>query len=170
MVEEDVWITIQEIAEALYILSGQYQTFRMNDFSTTRSQLSGYFIFWRKKTRGVELHTQNLLQIYDNCDPRHQLEVVTGDETWVRYSEPERKAWYRAWVSKGKSLPQITKQNLSQKKVLYTIFFHSSGNMSQKNTRRGGEHQWEILQRACACWGQSFLTKHLLAWYQTFSR
>ena len=55
-------------------------------------------------------YSKSLLQIYDNCDPRHFHEVVTGDETWVHNCEPERKAQYRVWVPKEGNRPKITKE------------------------------------------------------------
>ena len=77
-----------------------------------------------------------LLKLCENCDPKHLDELVTGDETWLYYSEPLTKAMNKAWLPKGGVVPLIAKRNRSEK-VLYAIVFDSQGIVLQKPRKAG---------------------------------
>ena len=74
---------------------------------------------------------KSLLKIYDNCNERRLADIVTGDETWVYYFEPQRKLSNKVWLTKNGKRPEIAKRCQSTKKVLYSIFFNSSGIVAQ---------------------------------------
>ena len=50
------------------------------------------------------------------------LRLVTVDETWVHYYEPENKAQSRQWVGLGSPRPKKFKTQPSAGKVMATIF------------------------------------------------
>ena len=57
---------------------------------------------------------------------------LTGDETWVHMFEPQRRADNKQWKRKDKNKrPCIAKRTISSKKMLYAIFFNSSGPVVQ---------------------------------------
>jgi len=63
-------------------------------------------------------------------------EIVTGDETWVYFFEPKRKAQNKAWIKKGANAPRILRKSRSSK-VLYTIFYTTKGVIFQKPRKKG---------------------------------
>ena len=50
------------------------------------------------------------------------LHLVTVDETWVYYYEPENKAQSRQWVGPGSPRPKKFKTQPSAEKVMATVF------------------------------------------------
>ena len=50
------------------------------------------------------------------------LRLVTVDETWVHYNEPENKAQSRQWVGPGFPRPKKFKTQPSAGKVIVTLF------------------------------------------------
>ena len=55
------------------------------------------------------------------------LHLVTVDETWVHYYEPENKAQNRQWVGPGSPRPKKFKTQPSAGKVMATVFWDSKG-------------------------------------------
>ena len=53
--------------------------------------------------------------------------LVTIDETWVHYYEPENKAQSRQWVGPGSPRPKKFKTQPSAGKVMATIFWYAQG-------------------------------------------
>ena len=55
------------------------------------------------------------------------LRLVTVDETWVHYYEPENKAQSRQWVGSGSLRPKKFKTQPSAGKVMATVFWDAKG-------------------------------------------
>ena len=55
------------------------------------------------------------------------LRLVTVDETWVHYYEPENKAQSRQWVGPGSPRPKKFKTQPSAGKVMATVFWDAKG-------------------------------------------
>ena len=55
------------------------------------------------------------------------LRLVTVDETWVHYYEPENKAKGRQWVGPGSPRPKKFKTQPSAGKVIATVFWDAKG-------------------------------------------
>ena len=55
------------------------------------------------------------------------LHLVTVDETWVHYYEPENKAQSRQWVGPGSPRPKKFKTQSSAGKVMATVFWDTKG-------------------------------------------
>ena len=53
--------------------------------------------------------------------------LVTVDETWVHYYEPENKAQSRQWVGRGSPRPKKFKTQPSAGKVMATVFWDAKG-------------------------------------------
>ena len=62
-----------------------------------------------------------LLQIYAGC------EIVTGDETWISFFEPEGKENNKVWIGENGTRPKITRRSRSVKCVFYALFFDARG-------------------------------------------
>ena len=57
--------------------------------------------------------------------------IITGDETWLYFFEPQRKVDNKMWIKKDGVRPVIAKRVQSSNKVLYAIFFNSGGPVLQ---------------------------------------
>ena len=68
---------------------------------------------------------------HKGCNSRVISNLLTGDETWVHMFEPQRKADNKQWKQKDKKCPCIAKRTIRSKKMLYAIFFNSSGPVIQ---------------------------------------
>ena len=55
------------------------------------------------------------------------LSLVTVDDTWVHYYEPEYKAQSRQWVGPGSPRPKKFKTQPSAGKVMATLFWDANG-------------------------------------------
>ena len=55
------------------------------------------------------------------------LHLVTVDETWVHYYEPENKVQSRQWVGPGSARPKKFKTQPSAAKVIATVFWDAKG-------------------------------------------
>ena len=55
------------------------------------------------------------------------LHLVTVDETWVHYYEPEDKAQSRQWVGPGSPRPKKFKMQPSAGKAMATVFWDAKG-------------------------------------------
>ena len=55
------------------------------------------------------------------------LRLVTVDETWVHYYEPENKAQSRQWVGPGSPRQKKSKTQPSACKVMATVFWDAKG-------------------------------------------
>ena len=55
------------------------------------------------------------------------LHLVTVDETWVHYYEPENKAQSHQWVGPGSLRPKKFKTQPSADKVMVTVSWDSKG-------------------------------------------
>ena len=53
--------------------------------------------------------------------------LVTVDETWVHYYEPENKAQSRQWVGPGSPRPKKFKTQPPAGKVMATVFWDTKG-------------------------------------------
>ena len=53
--------------------------------------------------------------------------LVTVDETWVHYYEPENKAQSHQWVGPGSPRPKKFKMQPSAGKVVATVFWNARG-------------------------------------------
>ena len=63
--------------------------------------------------------------------------LLTGDETWVHMFKPQRRADNKQWKRKDQKRPCIAKRTISLKKILYAIFFNSSGPVVQVSCPSG---------------------------------
>ena len=74
---------------------------------------------------------RELLKTYKNCQNKRINELLTGDETWIYFFEPQRKIDNKVWIAKNRNRPVIAKRSQSAKKVLNAVFFNSSGPVLQ---------------------------------------
>ena len=66
--------------------------------------------------------TSELLQIYDECDDKRLCEIVTGDETWISFFEPEGKENNKVFGLEKTGLGPIFPVDPGLLKVFYTHY------------------------------------------------
>ena len=74
---------------------------------------------------------ESLFKKYKKFDKRRISELFTGDETWVYYSEPQRRINIKQWLRKDKARQVIAKRIKSVAQVSYAVFFNCHGPIVQ---------------------------------------
>lgn len=128
MVEEDPRISIQVIA---YIVGHDWRTIStfIDETLNMRKITSRWvpkLLLEDQKRKRIEL-SQTLLNKL-NEDPENFLaKIVTGDESWVLYYDPEDQKQSRQWVTRGDPTPTKPKKTLTNEKILLTVFWDMKG-------------------------------------------
>ena len=127
LVYSDRRIQVEEIAQALGISHGSVSTI-LHD----RLGMQKLTARWVHKSLSNEQMATTasvcsaLLKCFRSKDD-FLLRLVTADETWVHYYEPENKAQSRQWVGPGSLRPKKFKTQLSAGKVMATVFWDAKG-------------------------------------------
>ena len=127
LVYSDRRIQVEEIAQALGISHGIVSTI-LHD----RLGMSKLTARWVPKSLSDEKMANSasvcsvLLKRFRSKD-EFLLRLVTVDETWVHYYEPENKAQSRQWVEPGSHRPNKFKTQPSAGKVMATVFWDAKG-------------------------------------------
>ena len=103
---------MEEIANALHISHGSVSTI-LHDRSSMR-KLTAHWV--PKSLSDEQMATRTsictaLLKQFRSKDDDFLLRLVTVDETWVHYYEPENKAQSRQWVGPGLRGERSSKRN-----------------------------------------------------------
>ena len=127
LVYSDRRIQVKEIAQALGISHGSVSTI-LHDRLGMR-KLTARWV--PKSLSDEQLATRAsicsaLLKRFRSKDD-FLLRLVTVDETWVHYYEPENKAQSRQWVRPGSPRPKKFKTQPSAGKVMGTVFWDAKG-------------------------------------------
>ena len=127
LVYSDRRIQVEEIAQALGIWHGSVLTI-LHD----RLGMRKLTACWVPKSLSDEQMATRasvcsaLLKCFRSKDD-FLLCLVTVDETWVHYYEPENKAQSRQWVGPGSLRPKKFKTQPSAGKVMSTVFWDAKG-------------------------------------------
>ena len=127
LVYSDRRIQVEEIAQALSISHGSVLTI-LHDLLSMRKLTAR----WVPKSLSDEQMATRasvcsaLLKSFRSKD-YFLLCLVTVDETWVRYYDPENKAQSRQWVGPGSPRPKKFKTQPSAGKVMATVFWDAKG-------------------------------------------
>ena len=65
---------------------------------------------------------QKLLKMYTGRDHRRLFEIITGDETWVRYDTPLSIESNKVWKESHSDPPMIAKPDFRTENIMYCIF------------------------------------------------
>ena len=127
LVYSDRQIQVEEIVQALVISHGSVSTI-LHDHLGMRKPTA----CWVPKSLSDEQMAtrasvcSTLLKRFRSKDD-FLLRLVTVDETWVHYYEPENKAWSRQWVGPGSLRPKKFKTQPSAGKMMATVFWDAKG-------------------------------------------
>ena len=131
-VEEDPHITVEELAMGVGISTGAVHSILVDELKVSKicSRWIPHSLTKDQKARRVTC-ARKMLSEYKDSDPRRLAEIVTGDETWIRYDEPLSKERNKVWVVKGEAPPLNPRPDFRDQKVLYSIFFDAHGPVAQ---------------------------------------
>ena len=127
LVYSDRRIQVEEIAQALGTSHGSVSTI-LHD----RLGMCKLTALWVPKSLSNEQMATRasvcsaLLKHFRSKDD-FLLRLVTVDEIWVHYYEPENKAQSRQWVGPGSPRPKKFKTQPSAGKVMATVFWDAKG-------------------------------------------
>ena len=132
VVDKDVRLSVKDITSCTGISEGSVQTIlkKRLDLRKVCARWVPHLLTEEQKTQRLKC-ARELLKTYKGCNSRVISNLLTGDETWVHMFEPQRRTDNKQWKRKGKKRPCIAKRTISSKKMLYAIFFNSSGPVIQ---------------------------------------
>ena len=133
MVKQDARLSVKGIASWSGISEGSVQTIlkKSLDLRKVCARWVPHLLTEEQKIQHLKC-ARELLKTYKGCNSRVISNLLTGDETWVHMSEPQRRADNKQWKRKDKKCPCIAKRTISSKKMyMYAIFFYSSGPVIQ---------------------------------------
>ena len=132
VVEQDARLSVKDIASCTGISEGNVQTILKKhlDLKKFCARWVPHLLTEEQKTQCLKCAWE-LLKTYKGCNSRVISNFLTGDETWVHMFEPQRRADNKQWKRKDQKRPCVAKRTISSKKMLYAIFFNSSGPVIQ---------------------------------------
>ena len=132
VVKQDARLSVKDIASCTAISEGSVQTIlkKRLDLRKVCTGWLPHLLTEEQKTQSLKC-ARELLKTYKGCNSRVICNLLTGDETWVHMFEPQRRADNKQWKRKVQKRPCIAKRTIRSKKMLYAIFFNSSGPVVQ---------------------------------------
>ena len=133
VVKQDARLSVKDIASCTGISEGSVQTIlkkRLDLRKVCARWVPHILLTEEQKTQCLKC-ARELLKTYNGCNSRVISNLLTGDEAWVHMFEPQRRADNKQWKRKDQKRPCIAKRTISSKKMLYAIFFNSSGPVVQ---------------------------------------
>ena len=133
VVEQDVGLSVKDIASCTGISEGSVQTIlkKRLDLRKVCVRWVPHLLTEEQKTQRLKC-ARELLKTYKGCNSWVISNLLTGDETWVHMFEPQRRADNKQQKQKDQKRPCFAKRTVSSKKMLYAIFFNSSGPVVQE--------------------------------------
>ena len=106
LLDEDARYTVDEISESLSINSSAVFMILKQRLGLRKicARWVPHLFSQAEKNRRVKIASE-LLQIYDGCDDKRLCEIVTGDETWILFFEPEGKENNKVWIGENGARP-----------------------------------------------------------------
>ena len=132
VVKQDALLSVKDIASCTGISEGSVQTIlkKRLDLRKVCARWVPHLLTEEQKTKRLKC-ARELLKTYKGCNSRVISNLLTGDQTLVHMFEPQRRADNKQWKRKDQKRPCIAKRTISSKKMLYPIFFNSSGPVVQ---------------------------------------
>ena len=120
LVYSDRRIQVEKIAQALGMLHGSVTRILHDTSRSVPKSLSGEQMATRASICSALLKSSRSKDDF-------LLRLVTVDETWVHYYEPDTKAQSRQWAGPESPRPKMFKSQPSAGKVMATVFWDAKG-------------------------------------------
>lgn len=127
-VEDDARCTVEEIGNLCGINSSSVFQILTHVLKLRKvcARWIPHLLTEEQKRERVRIASQ-LLDRYKNADQNRMNEIVTGDETWVYFYEPDGKEKNKVWVGENDERPQIARRARTSKRIMYALFFDCQG-------------------------------------------
>jgi histone-lysine N-methyltransferase SETMAR len=128
IIKENPRVTYVDLRETLKIGSAAVTTI-LHQRLGLRKVLSRYvphLLSNEQKAERVQICRQNLKMLKDGGH-RVISRIVTGDETYVHYFDAPTSQESKIWIAEDDELPTVLKVQKTLGKVLYAVFFRSTG-------------------------------------------
>lgn len=152
LVLKDRRIRVKEIAAELHLSHGSVLSILHDHLA-----MSKVCARWVPRNLGTQERNQRvessreLLDIYNADAEDFRARLVTGDETWLHYWDPESKQESKQWVQRGSSPPKKFRTQPSAGKIMASIFWDASGVLLMECLPRGatvtGEYYSNLLRK-----------------------
>ena len=122
--DEDRRITIRELQHTLGISYGTIHSLLHNELRMRK--LCARWVphqFGPKYLESRIEFCQYMLKKFDDGGSIYVSNILTGDETWIYFYDPETKQQSRQWVADGEDVPVKFMREKSAGKVMVAIFF-----------------------------------------------
>ena len=147
MIEGDARYTLRDIAQYIGITSAAAHKI-LTECLGLRKLCAGWvphLLTKEQKAYRVKC-ARELLETYKHCKNKRINELLTGDETWIYFFEPQRKINNKVWIAKNRNRPVIAKRSQSAKKILYAVFFQFQRPCVARSCTKRTFYYWDILQ------------------------
>lgn len=127
IIDEDPHCTYDDIEEETSLSHGTINNIIHNHLELRKitSRWVPYELTPEQKQERVNICKENLKKFNEGsgrlCD------IVTGDETWIYLRQVGRKQSNASWIKKGESPRTVVRRNRYEPKVMFSIFFKSTG-------------------------------------------
>ena len=138
LVELDPHVTIKELPNTLNIATGTVDGILKSQLNLSKvcARWVPHSLTAAQKVQGVKC-CKNLLKMYTGRDHRRLFEIITGDETWVRYDTPLSKESNKIWNESQSDPHMIANPDFRTAKIMYCIFFDGRGPVAQIHVPKG---------------------------------
>jgi len=128
MVRADPQITFYELEEMPGITRGSLQRIIHDHLGLQKKfcKFVPHFLTEDQKRARVKTCTENL-NMWRNDGRTLINKIISEDETYVHYYEPKSRTESKIWVFEDESPPHVVKKSKTIGKVLYAVFFNTSG-------------------------------------------
>lgn len=128
LVNIDPHITYQQIQDTLQIGSAATESI-LHDYLGLRKitcRWVAHFLTDAQKQDRVN-YCLAMLEKFDDGRSKRVFDIITGDESWFYYYDPETKRQSQVWIARGETPPRKVRRRRSVGKHMFAIFFMKSG-------------------------------------------
>ena len=126
--DEDRRITIRELQQALHISNGTLHSIILDHLGMRK--VSARWVPHDLKPHHMIARVEFcefMLSKFDRGSSELVSNILTGDETWIYFYDPETKQQSKQWITDEGDIPVKFRQERSVGKVMVAIFFRQSG-------------------------------------------
>ena len=160
LIDLDPHVTIKELANTLKIAMGTVDGILKSQLNLSKvcARWVPHSLTAAQKVQRVKC-CKKLLNMCAGRDHRRLFEIITGDETWVRYDTPLSKESNKVWKESQSDPPMIAKPDFRTAKIMYSIFFDGRGPVAQILVPKGRTVTGNFYTNSCLLEVEHHLTR-----------
>lgn len=125
---DDPHVTIRDLADMFGLSVGTVHKIVHEDLHMKKvcSKFVPHLLSPEQKAQRVAF-ARELLRMFEPQGPKRLTDIITGDETYIRYFGTPAKRFNMQWVHEQDSRPTVLRPGFGDRKRLFTIFFNYAG-------------------------------------------